>query len=60
MTGHLFSLQYVPNWFVTQQVKIWHNEGEYHDDDEIIKWYEGYQKRKAQKEKIEEELICIA
>ena len=45
---------------VTQQVKIWHDEGEYHDDDEIIKWYEDYQKRKTQKVKIEEGLICIA
>ena len=60
VTGHLFSLQYVPNWFVTQQAKIWHDEGEYHDDDEIIKWYKSDEKRKAQKAKIEEGLICIA
>ena len=28
-------------------------------DDEIIEWYEGYQKRKAQKAQIKEELISI-
>ena len=36
-----------------QQVKLWH-------DDEIIEWHNGYQKRKAQKAKIEEELMHIA
>ena len=31
---HSFSLQYVPNWFVTQQqVKIWHDDSEYYYDD---------------------------
>ena len=39
-----FSLWQLLDWFVTQQlVKIWHDDSEYHgDDDEIIKWYEGY------------------
>ena len=47
------SLTYVPDWFVTQQqVKLWHGDSEYHND-ETIKWYDGYQKRKAQKTKIE-------
>ena len=57
-----FSLQYVPDWFVTQQqVKIWYDDGEYHnDDDEIIKWYNGYKKRKVQKARIKEELLPIA
>ena len=56
------SLQYVPDWFVTQgQVKIWHDDSEYHDDDdEVIEWYDGYKKRKAQKAKIKEELLPIA
>ena len=50
-----FSLEYVSDWFVTQQqVKIWHDDDEYHDDkdddgDRLIKWYDGHQKRKAQK-----------
>ena len=27
------SLQFVPDWFVTQgQVKIWHDDGDYWDD----------------------------
>ena len=52
---HFFSLQYVPDWFVTQQqVKIWHNYSEYYDDDEVIKWYDGCKKRRAQKAKIKE------
>ena len=46
-------LEYVPDWFVTQQqIKIWRNDDAYCDDDELIKWYNGYQKRKAQKAKI--------
>ena len=52
---HFFSLQYVPDWFVTQQqVKIWHNDSEYYDDDEVIKWYDGCKKCRAQKAKIKE------
>ena len=44
------SLQYVPDYFVTQkQLKIWHNEDDYCNYDELNKWYEGYQKRKSQK-----------
>ena len=48
-------MQFAPDWFVTkQQQKIWH------DNDEIIGYHEGYQKRKAQKAKIKEELLPIA
>ena len=56
-----YSLQFVPDWFVThQQVKIWHDNDDYDDDDdEIIKWYNGYQKREAQKAIIKEELMPI-
>ena len=61
-----FSLEYVSDWFVThQQVKIRHDD-EYHDDDDdddddrLIKWYDGYQKGKAQKGKIKKELMPIA
>ena len=31
----------------------------FYDDDEIIEWCDGYQKRKAQKAKIEEEFMRI-
>ena len=56
-----FSLQYVFDWFVTQgQVKIWHNHNYYCNNNELIKWHDGYQKRKAQKAKIKEELMRIA
>ena len=55
-----FFLVCVPDWFVTQQqVKFWDYNDDYCDDDEIIKWYKDYQKRKAQKAKIQEELMRI-
>ena len=57
------SLQFVPDWFVTQgQVKIWHDDGDYWDDgkDKFFEWYNGYKKWKAQKAKIKEEILTIA
>ena len=48
-----YLLEHFLDWFITQQVGPWHN-------DELIKWYEGYKKRKAQKAKIKEELLSIA
>ena len=54
-----YSLEFVPDWFVMQgQVKVWHDHN--YNDDEIIEWYDGYQKRKAQKAKIKDELMPIA
>ena len=54
-------LEHVPGWFVTQQqLKIWHDDNDYCNDDELIDWYNGFQKRKAQKAKIKEELLPIA
>ena len=44
-----FSLIYVPDWFVTQQVKIWHDDSEYHDNDRIVEWYDGYKKTQGMK-----------
>ena len=45
----------VSDLFVTQQqIKIWH------DDDRLIKWYDGYKKRSVQKAKVKEELMPIA
>ena len=55
------SLQFVPDWFVTQeQIDIWYDDDYWYHDDELMEWYEGYKKRKAQKAKIKEELIPIA
>ena len=65
------SLQYVPDYFVTQQLITKQHDDDYDDgghwdddddDDEnkIFVWYDGYQKRKAQKAKIKEELLFIA
>ena len=56
-----FSLRFVSDWFVTQeQIEIWHDDDDYCDDDEIIERYDDYQKRKAQKPKIKEELFPIS
>ena len=43
-----------------QQLKIWHDDVDYDDDDKLNKSYDGYQKRKAGKAKIKEELLPIA
>ena len=58
-----FSSVCVPDWFVTQQqINMWHDDDADDDDDDnkFSNWYEGYQKCKAQKVKIEEELMHIA
>ena len=53
-------LEYVSDWFVThQQIKIWHDNDYWCYDDELIEWYKGYRKRKAQKTSIKEELMPI-
>ena len=36
------------------------NNDDYCNDDEVIKWYEGYQKHKVQKAQIKKELMPIA
>ena len=51
-------LRYVPDWFVTQQlIELWND---YCDNDKLVKWRNGYGKRKAQKAKIKKELLPIA
>ena len=38
-----FPLQYVLDWFVTQQqVKIWHDNSDDHDKDRLFEWYDSY------------------
>ena len=50
-------LKYVPDWFITkQQIKVCFD----HCGDDVIKWDNGYQKLKAQKAKIKEEIMPIA
>ena len=39
-----------------QQIKIRHNNQDYCNDDGLIEWYKGYQKRKTQKAQIKKEL----
>ena len=57
----LSSLQFVPDWFVAQQqINVWHDDDYQYHDDEIIEWYNGYQKRKVQKAKVKEEFLLIA
>ena len=65
-----FSLQYVPDWFVTREgLYMWYDDSEYCDDDDDddddddednFKWYDCYQERKVQKASIKEELLFIA
>ena len=57
---YLWLLKYVPDLFVThQRIKIGHDNDDYCNDDELTQWYKGYQKRKAQKAPITEELLPI-
>ena len=56
-----FSLKFVPDYFATQQqLRIWHDDDDYCNYDEMITWYDGYQKHKAQKAQIKKELMPIA
>ena len=41
-----------------QQLKIWHDDVDYYNDDELIEWYDAYQKRKSQKAQIKKELMA--
>ena len=51
----------VPDWFATQgRLKIWYDEDDYCNDNKLIKWYEGYKRRRAQKAQIKKELMPIA
>ena len=53
MRNDAFSLVCVPIWFVTEeQLKLWQDSYDWHNDDKVIGWYEDYKKRKAQKAKI--------
>ena len=54
------ALEFVPDWFVTQQqVKyLWDDDDWYNN--KLINWYDGHKKRKAQKAKITAELMFIA
>ena len=59
--ANLGLLSDVPDWFVTnQEIEIWRDDDNYCNDHEFIKWYKRYQKRKAQKASIKEELMPIA
>ena len=61
MRYYIFSLQFVSDWFVTQQqIKMWHDDAYYCNSYGIIKWYDGYKKQKAQKAQIKKELMPIA
>ena len=56
-----YTLKFVPDWLVTQQqIKMRHDDHYYGNDNEIIEWYEGHQKRKIPKAQIKDELMSIA
>ena len=43
-----FSLQFVPDWFVSQQqLDVWYGDDYWYNDDDITECYEGYKKQKA-------------
>ena len=47
---YLWSLTHVPDWFMTQeQVKTWHEEDYYLNDDENVEWYNAYKKTQGPK-----------
>ena len=55
------SMQFVPDWFVTQQhIDVWYDDYYWYNDDDMIEWYDSYKKRKAQKASIKEEVLAIA
>ena len=44
-----YSLLGVPDCFVTsQQIKTW-RDSDYRDNEDVIRWYNGYQKQEPQK-----------
>ena len=50
-----FSLQFVPDWLVIRElIDLWYDDDYAYKRPEMIEWYEGYKKRKAQKAKIKE------
>ena len=54
------SLKFVPDWFVTREWMLMQYDDYYDDDeDKFFKWYDGYQKRTAQKAEIKEGLALI-
>ena len=63
-----FSCQFVSDWFVTREwMWMWYDDyydGDHwdnnDDEDKFFEWYDGYQKWKAQKANIREELLPIA
>ena len=58
---YLFSLQFVPDWFVTQeQIDLWGDDDYIYNHNEIIEWHDGYKKCKAHKAKIKKILLSIA
>ena len=56
----LFLCSMFPIGLTQQQIKSWHDDDDYCNDNRIVEWYEVYQKRKTQKAKIKEELMTIA
>ena len=55
-----WTLRHVLDWLVTQrQMKIWHDDAYYCNDNEMIECNDEYEKRKVQKASIKEEFMPI-
>ena len=55
-----WNLRNASKWFVTQQqIKIWHDNAYYCNNDKLIRWYEGHLKRKAEKAQIKKKLMPV-
>ena len=49
---YFFSLQFVPDVFVTQQqIDKWYDDDYAYNDNEMIEWYEGYKNERLKKQK---------
>ena len=50
---YLLSLQFVPDWLVTQQqIDLWYDKDYVYNDNETIKWYDGYKAWKSHKQRL--------
>lgn len=53
-----YSLQYVPDWFVTRKMCDNMADDDYcYNNDELVEWYNGYKQRKVQRAQTKEDFM---